>query len=383
MVELMLRGLRERGWQIIGGPLGQEGPADSGRPALFHVDARFSRDLADVGGLRPGKVFRLLRACGLAVWYRFRFGVRALYYIPAPAKRSAILRDALVLLWLRPLFRGLVLHWHALGLGDWLRGGATEPCFGGWDRMVRRFLGARLRGASLSIALAEDGAREARLLDPVRVEVIPNGIPDPRPPIGGASQVPARVRGTVARVLYFAACTRRKGVFDALDALASLGGRLPDGRRIHWTVAGEFLTDAERAEFDARLGSHVAVGRLGWEQVERVGYLDAEAKRRVFLEQELLIVPSHGESFGLTLLEAMAYGLELATSDLPSFREILGPLGPGRIAGSAAPEGLAQVIIRGLTDPQPDALRARFLEGFTVEGWSERLDQCLRTVPGG
>ena len=81
MVQLMLDGLR-------------------GNPdfKIFHVNARVSDNLADVGGIRPGKVFRLLGYCAQAIWNRLRHGADTLYYIPAPAKKSAIVRDRIIML---------------------------------------------------------------------------------------------------------------------------------------------------------------------------------------------------------------------------------------------------------------------------------------------
>ena len=50
----------------------------------YHVNARLSRNLEDIGEFRPQKVLLLLSYCLQAIWCRFRYGVTTLYYIPSP-----------------------------------------------------------------------------------------------------------------------------------------------------------------------------------------------------------------------------------------------------------------------------------------------------------
>src|SRR6267378_4359783 len=56
----------------------------------YHVDARLSQKLEDIGDFRVGKFLLLLGYCLQAIWCRARYGVTNFYYIPAPGKRSAL-----------------------------------------------------------------------------------------------------------------------------------------------------------------------------------------------------------------------------------------------------------------------------------------------------
>ena len=155
MVEILLEGLR----------------ADA-RFEVHHVDARVSDDLEDVGSFRPQKFIRLFKCILQAWWLRLRHGPMAFYYVPAPAKRSAIMRDWVVMAFCRPLFPELILHWHAYGLGEWASEGND------WSRkFIRRALGK----ADLSIVLNNYNKRDAEVFAPKRVEVVPNGIADQFP----------------------------------------------------------------------------------------------------------------------------------------------------------------------------------------------------------
>jgi glycosyltransferase involved in cell wall biosynthesis len=389
MIQGMLDGLRASGWASAGASAGAPGRV---RGIIHHVDARVSSGLEDVGGIRPGKFFRLLAHCLKALSIRFRTRARTLYFVPAPSKRSAILRDLLVLLVLRPRFPRVVLHWHALGSGNWAAHGETldrRPLFGVLEPVVRAVTRRLLGGAHLSIALAPDGEAEARLLGPREVILIPNGLPDPCPHYDHAlranrdlraAELRAGVPGTV-RVLYLAACTAEKGIFDALDAFAALGPLLPAGRRAEFTIAGTFLSESERHRFDRALAGHIRTGALVDGAVRMAGQLDPDAKARAYADHDCLVVASHRESFGLTLLEAMAFGLEIAASDLPSFRAILGPLAANRIgspkAGEPASAALARAIAAVLAAPEPGALRARYVAGFGFDDWASRIEAAL------
>ena len=110
MVQLMLDG--------FGGDRRHQ-KGDSG-PALgiecYHVNARFSRSLEDVGEFQGAKILLIFWFCLQAIWLRLRYGVRNFYYVPAPGKRVALYRDWLVMLFCRPFFRHVILHWHAAGV---------------------------------------------------------------------------------------------------------------------------------------------------------------------------------------------------------------------------------------------------------------------------
>ena len=96
-------------------------PAAHSEIECYHVNCRYSETIEDIGSFRLGKMWLVVRYCLEAIWCRFRYGVRAFYYVPAPGKRAALYRDWVVMLLCRPFFRQVIHHWHAAGLGDWLR----------------------------------------------------------------------------------------------------------------------------------------------------------------------------------------------------------------------------------------------------------------------
>ncbi|HTL17882.1 MAG TPA: hypothetical protein VL793_11640, partial [Patescibacteria group bacterium] len=91
MVQLMLAGFGgDR--RKHNGRIESNGSAAEGRYygiECYHVNARLSKKLEDIGDLRIGKFLLLLSYCLQAIWCRYRYGVTTMYYIPAPGKPSA------------------------------------------------------------------------------------------------------------------------------------------------------------------------------------------------------------------------------------------------------------------------------------------------------
>ena len=108
----------------------------------------------------------------------------------------------------------------------------------------------------------------------------------------------------------------------------------------------------------------VLVGPAGWgEQVDVTGcvtpgYLDGPALRSVVAGASALVLPSLDEGFGLPVLEALAAGVPVVTSDLPALREVGGEVARYAPAGDA--EAFAAALSGVLAfPPAADTLRAQ------------------------
>jgi len=332
--------------------------------ACYHVEARYSEDIADIGTFRLEKIWLVLRYCAEAIWCRLRYGVRAFYYVPAPGKRGALYRDWLVMLICRPFFRDIIHHWHAAGLGDWLEREGTP---------LERWLTHRLLGRpALGIALTVPGLRDALWFRSRRVAIVPNGIPDSCPdyeaailPIrravraarlklvaGEALLAEEREFGgldpAVLRVLFLGHCTRDKGLFDALEAIAianQILGKAQARWRVHLTVAGQFLREDDYATFQDR----IAAADLGG-MVTYAGQVMGDAKTALLRASDTLCFPTFyiAESFGLVLVEAMVTGLSVVATQWRANGEVLPPGYPGLVP-VGAPGRLADSILSTFT----------------------------------
>ncbi|HEX8372085.1 MAG TPA: glycosyltransferase family 4 protein [Chthoniobacterales bacterium] len=341
----------------------------------YHVNARFSDSMEDIGGFRLGKVWRLFGFCAQAVWQRVRHGVRDLYYIPAPGKRNAIYRDWLVLALCRPFFPRLILHWHAYGLGEWVERRASP-----WEAWVTRRLYSR---ADLSIVLTEFNRGDAAKLNPMRIEVVPNGIPDPCPDFEDIV-LPKRMKRWKARqsqeapptfqILFLAHCTREKGLFETLEAVALAHAELQASGSllgIRLIVAGKFMAPAEREEFEARICQpDLAIGNLGTEArasvVSYVGFVSGQQKDQLLRDSDCLCFPTtySGETFGLVNVEAHAYGLPLVITRWRGLPDIVSRDGVAIIEPGATAD-LKQALLNTISKNVFVALRSHYMERFS------------------
>ena len=375
MVQLMLEG--------FGGDIRSGGAAEERHSiACYHVDCKISSGMEDIGSMRFGKPFRLFLYCLEAIWCRYRYGASTFYYIPAPGKRAAIYRDWMVMFFCRPFFKKFILHWHAAGLGDWL------SAQGHW---IEKWVTVRLfERAHLSMALATVGMRDGLWFRSNRMEIVPNGIPDPCPDFVSRllpqrqARLAARCRWLEAgsasaseepvyRLLFLAHCTRDKGVFDAVEGVALYNAGKPR-LRAHLTVAGAFLDETEEREFLERIAKPDLANCVTY-----VGFAGGEAKTRLFEENDCLCFPTyyHAESFGLVILEAMAFGMPSLTTRWRAIPELL-PEGYPVYVPPRAPEKVAQMLDTLLTLDLSEAMRTAYLERFTIPKHLEALAQAIR-----
>ena len=371
-------------------------PAAPPTPAFgiecYHVNARVSTDLEDVGRMRWGKLFTLLGCCCQAVWLRCRHGVTTFYYVPAPPKRSALYRDWVVMALCRPFFRRLIFHWHGVGLGAWL-----EQQGRGWERRLAHWF---LDGVEVAIVLSALNEADARRFAPRRCVVVANGLKDPCPEFAStlaprrAARVQARrclAAGQTPRpeltrqagpepgrvnVLFLAHCTREKGLFDAFEGVRLANARLeqqPSALRLVLTVVGAFPSPAERAEFE-RLLAGPGVG--AWARY--AGFVSAPAKLELLRETDVFCFPTYYAYEGqpMNLIEAMAFGVPLVTTRWRGIPELVPPDYPGLVE-PRQPTQVAEALLAVVT-AEGDPFRQRYLRAFTLDRHLACLTTALR-----
>ncbi len=338
---------------------------------LHHVNVRLSRDSTDIGRPRFAKLLPLLAACIRALVLRFRHGPMTLYYVPAPAKRSALYRDWIVMLLCRPFFPKLILHWHAVGLGDWLTHHAT---------FLERFLTHRLLGrADLSISLAPELLPDAQHFRPKNTAVIPNGLdlPTPQNPKlqtrNSEPQTPNSEPETrnpkpekeqlgSTELLFLGLCSREKGLFDLLTAIAIANRREPHA--FHLTVAGGFASIADQHAFFSQ------VVALGPDVVRHVGFANDSEKHALLSSSHIFCYPTAypHEAQPLALIEALAHDLPIVATRWRAIPSML-PATPHphiHLVEPTRPDQLADALLAARHTPPPNGeLRAHYVAHFT------------------
>lgn len=389
MVKLMLDGfggdLKGRGRAAVPTPHGVE---------CYHVNVRLSKHLEDIGDLRFGKLVLLLFYCLQAVWYRFRYGVDNFYYVPAPGKTSALVRDWMVMLLCRPFFKRVILHWHAAGLAKWL-----ETCT---QIRSRSFTYAMMKRVDLSIVLSKYNRADAEKLFPKQISVVCNGVPDPCPAferdilparkirldarrrlISGetlTNEELARAGGDpqTIRVLYLAHCTREKGAFDAMAGTALANKTLAERGvpvTFRLTVTGSFVTAGDRVEFETLMRKPEVAGC-----VEYAGFVSGEQKEKLLRNADIFCFPTFypNENQPVNLIEAMAYGLPVLTTHWRSLPEIFPHDYTGLVDIRSLPQ-IADALLRLMTEDGA-VLRGLFLKNFTLDKYLSGLATAFHKI---
>lgn len=192
--------------------------------------------------------------------------------------------------------------------------------------------------------------------------LVPNGVEVSA--YDGAQPLDADPRPTV--VFVGRVDEERKGLAVLLEALPELVRRVPDVRLL---VAGPGDLEQVRGEVPAGLRAHVHL----------LGLVSETDKARLYATGDVYCAPNtHGESFGIVLLEAMAAGTAVVASDLEAFRRVLdegayGVLFPVRDAAA-----LAAALAGLLADPdRRAALVAAGREAVRAYDWPRVALQVL------
>jgi glycosyltransferase involved in cell wall biosynthesis len=384
-VKLMLEhyGGNRRKWKF------RREPANRYGIECYHVNARFSKNLEDVGELQLGKILLVLFYCMQALWCRFRYGVETLFYIPAPGKPIALYRDWLVMLVCRPFFKKIIFNWRAAGLAKWLE------TVGG--NRTRSLTYNRMKNADASIVLSDFSRNDAEKFLAKRVLVVAGGISDPCPGfeeeilprrrtriearkkiLSGNFQIQNEADKTV-NVLFIAHCTREKGVFDSIEGIRLANEQMAaEGSplRFRLTLIGAFASDAEEKEIrefirDKNLQNSVLI----------LGFVSDERKNQELREADIFCFPTYylAEGQPANLMEALAFGLPIVATRWRAIPEML----PENYSGFVALKSPAQIAeklrLLCVSDfSQP--LREIFLRRFTLEQHLANMAQAMRNV---
>ena len=350
----------------------------------YHVNARFSKTLEDIGEFQGSKILLVLFFCAQAIWCRLRYGVENFYYVPAPGKPVALYRDWLVMLVCRPFFKRIILHWHAAGLSKWLETVGTIR--------TRSFTYHRMKDADLSVVLSDFNRRDAEKLMAKKIAIVNGGIPDPCPRFA-EEILPLRRERIAARkqflaanisgangsaktvnVLYVALVSREKGVFDAIEGVALANKKSPLCFRL--TVIGGFASagaEKEVREF---------VARRGWQNItEILGFVSEEHKTRALHDADIFCFPTYysAENQPGNLIEAMAFGLPVVTTRWRSIPEMLPENYPG-VVEPKSPAQIADSLVRLAANDFTGSLRETFLRRFTLEQHIGKMAEAIRGV---
>lgn len=248
-------------------------------------------------------------------------------------------------------------HWPADASGPVSHPGAAERL----KNFVRDAL-ARIQQSRADALVTTCPAAIERIRSPrvraERVHVISHGI--------HCHDYPARhALPAHPSILYLASLEYRKGIFTLLEAFDVIAAQVPGSTLEIWGRGGEAAAVAER------------VARSPYrERIHLHGNAPREDVARIMRSHSVYCMPSHGEPFGMTLLESMASAVPIVTTDVGGPPFIVHEAG-GRVVPVRDAPALAAALVEILSNRVLQAAmgsynRARVEEEFD---WRRSLDR--------
>lgn len=255
----------------------------------------------------------------------------------------------------------IILHLHGSGYDEFFRGLPQR----------RRQSTARFFQAANALIVLGDGWKKFAVnelqVSPEKVHVVDNGAPDPG--------MLAPRRNEKCRFIFVGTVGERKGVDVLLQAFA----KLPAEKKWHVTICGngsvrEFSTLADE------LGLHAG-------DVEFTGWQDVDGVRRHLLKSDVFVLPSKAENQPIAILEAMALGLPVISTNVGDIPNQVQDKETGFIVERNDVPALAEALLRfidnrSLVTDMGDKGRERFSQRYTVEGNAKKIVALYRLVAG-
>lgn len=286
-------------------------------------------------------------------------GEPGVVYLPLSQNAGGFLRDSLFI--------------HAAAARGWkvalhLRGGEFNLFYKASPAPLRSWIRASLRRVD-SIAVMGSSLRSVfqDLVPPDRIAVVPNGTPEPR--TNG-------VRRGADTVLFLSNLRRRKGVVETFEAALLVVRDHPSAR---FVFVGEW--EDPKLEQDLLARAAFADGRIEF----RSRAVGAEKDTLLASAAMLLFPPVEPEGHPRVVLEAIAAGLPVVTTDRGAIAETVVDGKSGFVLPDPAPADLAARVLLLLRDSElrermGRAARETYLARFTQEQADLRLAEWLEGV---
>ena len=261
------------------------------------------------------------------------------------------------------------------GRAPWMRPGTYYQRLGNTYRFCVVPLALRRANAVVTVSQYEGGRIAERFPElEDRLSVVHNGLSDAFRPIEAPdrrSAVRARYNLPERFLLFLGNTDPKKNVPNVLDAYV----RYARMEQQHNAMPVPLVI----ADYDApRLTAHLR--RLGAmdlrDRIHLPGYVAHHDLPALYSQADLFLYPSLRESFGLPILEAMACGTPVVTSDVASMPEIAGDA--ALLVNPNDPEDIATAVHRALRHPELQAgLRTRGRARAKRFSWAAAAERLL------
>lgn len=160
-----------------------------------------------------------------------------------------------------------------------------------------------------------------------KIEILPNGTKI------NNSFVKKYLYENKLNILFMGNISDFKGVYDLIDAINILRKEKKFDLILRIAGGGEI----------EKCRDYIKKCELN-DYIELLGWVEGEEKEKLLLLSDVLVLPSHFESFGIVAIEAMAYRLPVICGDTGFTKEVIIPGKTGIVAKTSNSEDIAKKI---------------------------------------
>ena len=334
---------------------------------LHHVPLEFSRSVEEIGTFNLRKLFVLLTTLAKIIVGRWKSRADILYYPPAGPTLNPVLRDFVLLIGTRWMFKYTVFHFHAAGLPE---------IYPSLSLVLKSLYNIAYRRADLAIFTTESTSSAGYELEAKTVTVIPYGIPDRAE---GHAPHDRRAGGDILCILFMGILCEGKGLLTLIEACSLLK---KTGLSFRAVCAGPHGSGSFRAVMEEQIETHGLANVISFP-----GVLQGDDKWNAYNNADIFCFPSHfhAESFGVVLIEAMSFQLPIVTTNWRGIPDVVGESGGAFVVEPRNPKLLAERLESLLRDSDLRATmgsknRAWFCNHYTIEKYRARMEKALLGV---
>lgn len=299
-------------------------------------------------------------------YHKIKYGDYDIVHVNPSLVAWVVWREGIFTLIARRYCRGVIVFfrgWHAR---------SERRIRATWLRLFRAFYFK----ASAFIVLSEQHARVLKQLGctrPIFVETTVVADEVFASPMRHSSGKQEAEREREFRVLFLSRVEKKKGIYEALEAMTILRSIRP---HVTLTIAGS----GHELE---NVKAYVNARHLVWVRI--VGYVAGQAKEAVFAEADAYLLPTYGEGMPNSVLEAMGYGLPIVTRPVGGLCDFFEEGRMGMAIDSLDPREFAEALQTLVDDPTRRAQIGQYnreyaRRRFMASEVAMRLDRIYRTV---
>ena len=166
------------------------------------------------------------------------------------------------------------------------------------------------------------------VIDAKKIEVLYNGTDCP-------NENPYNINAK--QISFFGHLKKEKGIFELLNAIETLNGLLPEDIKVN------LCGTSDEFDIEQYINDHNLNGRVIFR-----GWVDGKEKESIIRNTAITVLPTYKEGLSMTVLESMANGIPVVTTNITTMPELLGGIVPLADVGDS--NSIANLLNKLITD---------------------------------